>query len=295
MRWLIALTLLMSGQFVVAESLSPVGPADTSTQVTDLLARSQIEKAYEIAVRWHEAEPQNPQAAYWAGNMAGQMAMRSGMFKAMGLAKESRQGLQQAVALDPGYVEAQYALMQFHLMAPGMMGGDKDEAVAIAGRIASLSPVEGLRANAQLRASEKDTEGYLRGNREALNLAPAHRDALGVVVGELIGKSDFDGAKVLIDKARAADPASVAARYQYVKWAAVSGLELEQALAEIDALIALPRYPDRFSLWGAHYRRAQLLTKLGRKDDAIAAYQAVLKLEPRFEVASKELKQLQRG
>ena len=34
--------------------------------------------------------------AYWVGNTAGQMAMRSGMFKAMGLAKESRNGLEQA-------------------------------------------------------------------------------------------------------------------------------------------------------------------------------------------------------
>jgi tetratricopeptide (TPR) repeat protein len=295
MRWLIALSLLTAGQFAVAETLTPVGPADTASQVTDLLARSQVEKAYETAVRWYEAEPQNPQSAYWAGSMAGQMAMRSGMFKAMSLAKESRKGLEQAVALEPKYVEAQYALMQFYLMAPGVMGGDKDEAAAIAERIAELSPVEGLRAGAQLRASEKDTEGYLRGNREVLDLAPAHRDAIGVVVGDLIGKSDFDGAKALIDKARAADPGSVAARYQYVKWAAMSGLELEQALAEIDALIALPRYPDRFSLWGAHYRRAQLLSKLGRKEDAIAAYQAVLKLEPKFEVAAKEMDQLRKG
>lgn len=295
MRWIIALTLLTSCHLTAAETLVPVAATDTAAQVTDLLARSRVDEAYETATRWHEAEPKNAQAAYWAGSTAGQMAMRSGMFKAMGFAKESRKGLQQAVELDPSYVEAQYALMQFHLMAPGMMGGDKDEAAAIAERIAALSPVEGHRARAQLRSAEKDVEGYLRANREALNLAPAHRDALAAVVGDLLGKSDFDGAKAYIDKARVADPGSVAVRYQYVKWAAISGREADAALAEIDTLIALPRYPDRFSLWGALYRRAQLLVKLDRKDDAIMAYQAVLKLEPKFEVASKELKALQKG
>jgi tetratricopeptide (TPR) repeat protein len=298
MRWLIALTLLISlisGPLAIAESLAPVPSVDTVSQVTDLLARSRVEDAYETAVRWHEAEPQNPRAAYWAGSMAGQMAMRSGMFKAMGLAKESRKGLQQAVALDPNDVDAQYALMQFYLMAPGMMGGDKDEAAAIAKRIAALSPAEGHRAEAQLRWSEKDADGYLRGNQAALTLAPAHRDALAAVVAVLLGKSDFDGAKVLIDKARAADPDSVAVRYQYVKWVAVSGRETEAGLAEIEALIALPRYPDRFTLTGAHYRRAQLLAKLGRKDDAILAYQAALDIEPKFELASKELEALQEG
>jgi tetratricopeptide (TPR) repeat protein len=295
MRLLIALSLLTASHIAAAESLAPTAPADTASQVADLLARSKVEQAYDTATRWHEAEPDNPRAAYWAGNTAGQMAMQSGMFKAMGLAKESRKGLERAVKLDPKYVEAQYALMQFYLMAPGMMGGDDEEAAAIAGRIATMSSVEGHRAKAQLRAAEKDTDGYLRGNQEALALEPAHPDALGTVVAVLLGKSDFDASKALIDKALAADPGSVAARYQFAKWAAVSGRELEPALATIDELIALVRYPDNFSLAGAHYRRAQVLAKLDRKDEAIAAYKAALAVEPKFDLASKELEALRKG
>ncbi len=295
MRLLLALSLLTAAHIAAAESLAPTAPTDTAAQVADLMARSKVEQAYDTATRWHEAEPDNPRAAYWAGNTAGQMAMQSGMFKAMGLAKESRNGLERAVELDPKYIDAQYALMQFYLMAPGMMGGDDEEAAAIAGRIAALSPVEGHRAGAQLRAAEKDTDGYLRGNQAALALAPAHPDALGTVVAIMLGKSDFDASKALIDQALAADPGSVAARYQFAKWAAASGRELEPALAAIDALIALPRYPERFSLAGAHYRRAQLLAKLGRKDEAIAAYQAALDVEPRFQLASKEMEALREG
>lgn len=295
MRCLIALTLLTASHFAVGESLTPAVPVDTAAQLNDLLARSQVEQAYETALRWHEAEPENAQAAYWLGNTAGQMAMRSGMFKAMGFAKESRKGLEQAVALDPKNVDAQYALMQFYVMAPGVMGGDDEEAAVIAEKIAALSPVDGHRAKAQLCASAKDMECYLRGNQEALALAPAHRDALGAVVANLLEKSDFDGADALIDKAREVDPTSVSARYQYAKWAAVSGRELEAGLTEIDALIALPHYPDRFSLSAAHWRRAQLLAKLKRKDDAIAAYEAALAIEPEFEMASQELEKLREG
>ena len=295
MRCLIALTLLTASHLATAETLTPAAPADTAAHVADLLARNQIEQAYETAVRWHESEPENARAAYWAGNTAGQMAMRSGMFKAMGFAKESRKGLEQAVALDPKNVDAQYALMQFYVMAPGVMGGDDEEAAAIAERIAALSQVEGLRAKAQLRLSDKDMEGYLSGNREALALAPAHRDALGAVLAGLLEKSDFDGAKVLLDKAREVDPNSVSVRYQYAKWALMSGRELESGLAELDALIALPHYPDRFSLSAAHWRRAQLLAKLERKNDAIAAYEAALAVDPDFEEASEELEKLREG
>lgn len=295
MRRLIALTLLTASHLASAENLTPPTPVDAAAQVTDLLARSQIRQAYETAVRWHEAEPENARAAYWAGNTAGQMAMRSGMFKAMSYAKVSRQALEKAVEINPTDVRAQFALMQYYLMAPGMMGGDDDEGRAIAERIAKQSEVEGLRAKGQLLAVDKDMDGWLRENQAALALAPAHPEALSGVVGYLLGKNEFDAAKVVLDAAKAADPEHPMVRYQQVKWAAMSGRDLEPALAEIDALIAMPHYPERFSLSGAQYRRAQLLAKLGRKDQAIAAYEASLAIDEDFEPAQDELEALREG
>jgi tetratricopeptide (TPR) repeat protein len=289
MRFLLALSLLLSATLAVADP----APSGETAKINDLIARNQLEPAHAAALAWAEAHPEDAQAAFWVGATAGQLAMRSGMFKAMGYAKTSRQAFESAVELDPTDVRAQFSLMQFYLMAPGMMGGDTDEAKAIAERLAKQSTVDGLRAQGQILAVEKDMDGWLRENKAALALQPAHPEALGNAVGYLLGKNDFVAAKALIDAAKAVDPEHVVIRYQYVKWAALSGQELEPALSVADALIAMPVYPDRFSLAGAHFRRAQLLARLERKADAIAAYEACLAIDPEMKGVEEALEELQ--
>ncbi len=287
MRLMLALSLLLTA------TVASAAAAPEAIRINDLVARNQLEKAHEVALEWQETKPDDSQAAFWVGGTAGQLAMSSGMFGAMGYAKTSRKALESAVALDPENVRAQFMLMQFYLMAPGMMGGDKEEAKKIAERIGQKSPVEGLRAKAQLLATDKDMDGWLRENRAALALQPAHPDALAGVVGYLISKSDYTAAKELIDAAKAADGTHPAVRYQFVKWAAITGMELEPALAEVDALVALPVYPDRFSLAGAQFRRGQLLAKLGRKDEAIKAFEIVRGIDEDMRGLDEEIEKLE--
>ncbi len=294
MRLLTALALLLAANLLHADSIAPLS-GDKSDRVTDLIARNQMGQAHEFALSWQEGAPENATAAFWVGSTAGQMAMRSGMFKAMGYAKTSRKALEKAVELNAKDIRAQFLLMQFYLMAPGIMGGDKDEAKLIAQRIALQSKVDGLRAQGQILATEKDMDGWLRENRAALELAPAHPDILGSVTGYYLGKSDFAAAKTLIDAAKAVDPDHPVVRYQYVKWAAMSGQESEEALAIIDEMLKMPRYPDRFSLSGAHLRRGQLLAKLGRKDQAISAYEACLTIDPELKGVNEELEALRKA
>lgn len=295
MRLILALLAFCASHIAFADTLTPAPALTQADRIVDLIARNQMEQAHDAALAWQEAQPTDAHAAYWVGSTAGQMAMRSGMFKAMSYAKVSRQALEKAVEIDPTDVRAQFALMQYYLMAPGMMGGDDDEGRAIAERIAKQSEVEGLRAKGQLLAVDKDMDGWLRENQAALALAPAHPEALSGVVGYLLGKNEFDAAKAVLDAAKAVDPEHPMVRYQQVKWAAMSGRDLEPALAEIDALIAMPHYPERFSLSGAQYRRAQLLAKLGRKEQAIAAYEASLAIDEDFEPAQDELEALREG
>jgi tetratricopeptide (TPR) repeat protein len=272
-----------------------IASADPSAQVADLLARADYERAHEVAEDWQDREPDSAAAAYWYGASAGQLAMRSGMFKAMGLAGDVKEAFEKAVELDPGNVKAQFALMQFHLSAPGMMGGDKDEARAIAGRIGALSPAAGHRAQAVLKAMDKDSEGYLAEMRKALALEPASPEVVGVIAGHHMSQKEYAEARAIIDAALAIDPAHPLLRYQLGKWSAVSGEELEQGLAIFDELLAMPVYPADFSLSGAHYRRAQVLRALGRRDDAIAAYQSALAVEKRFKAAEDELAALRKS
>lgn len=290
MRVLLALSLLFLGTFVLADS----APVSGSAKISDLIARNQLKPAHEAALAWVKAHPEDAQAAFWVGATAGQLAMSAGRFKAISYLKTSRRAFQSAVELDPTNLRAQFALMQFYLMAPRRVGGDADEAMVIAERLAKQSPIEGLRAKAQLLAVNKDIEGWLRESKAVLALEPANSDALGNVVGYLLAMNNFVAAKELIDAAWSADPENVVVRYQYVKWGSLSGQELQPALAVVDALIAMPVYPARFSLANAHFRRAQLLAKLERKSEAIAAYEACLDIDPEMKGVEEELEELRR-
>lgn len=260
--------------------------------ITDLIARGQFEQAYETASEWQEREPNSAEAAYWAGMAAGRMAMTAGMFKAIGYAKESRTGFARAIELDAGHFDAQFALMQYYVMAPGVMGGDDDEAQAIGDRLIAGSPEGAHLVRAFRLARDKDAAGALEQYRALLKLDPAHDTALGAVVGNHLEKKDFAGAKALLDAAAAVDAESPTVRYQQVKFAAMSGEGLPEALATVDALIAIRQYPENFPLAGAYWRRGQILKALDRKDEAVAAIEAGLKVAPEAKFLEDELKAL---
>ncbi len=86
----------------------------------------------------------------------GVKAQHSGIFQQLVLARRFKKEIDTAIALDPADLQALRDLMEFYLLAPGIAGGDKTKAAAIAGRIASIDPAEGFSAKARLAAFRGD-------------------------------------------------------------------------------------------------------------------------------------------
>ncbi len=285
MRLVLLSLLLLSGGVFASETI------DTN-DVTDLMARGKMEAAYEAAQAWTERAPNDADAAYWAGATAGRMAMQASMFSAMGYAKESRTGFERALEINPAHEDAAFALMQFHQMAPGIVGGDKDQAQTIGDRLIAASPLTGHFVRVQRYSRAKEPEKALAEQASALKLSPAHPRGIGFMVGYYLEKKDFASAKSYLDAALAADPDSSVVQYQVGKFAAMTGENLDTGLAAIEKLIALSQYPEGFSLSGAHWRRGQILKAMGRKSEAMAALEASLKIEPESKPVKDELKAL---
>lgn len=76
---------------------------------------------------------QSPSALchYVLGSLAGAQAMNASVFRMPSLAGKSRDNLKRAVELDPQLYEAREALLQYYLMAPGIVGGGVDKAQAL--------------------------------------------------------------------------------------------------------------------------------------------------------------------
>lgn len=62
-----------------------------------------------------------------------------------------------ALALDPRDVQANRDLLEFYLLAPGLLGGSRRQAAVVAERIAALDPAEGFLAKARLAAFDGRT------------------------------------------------------------------------------------------------------------------------------------------
>ena len=100
----------------------------------------------------------------------GVTAQHSGVFQQLMLARRFRKEIDLALALDPGEVLAMRDLMEYYLLAPAIVGGDKTKARLVAGQIARADPVEGRFAEARLARMSQETEKLeplLRGAVEA--------------------------------------------------------------------------------------------------------------------------------
>ena len=82
-------------------------------------------------------------------------------------------------------------------------------------------------------------------------------------------------------------------RLQLGKIAARSGKHLEEGLAALDQVLREPLEGGSGGYATAYWRKGQVLKALGRKDEARAAAQAALKLDPKDPKAKRLLKDLQ--
>jgi len=108
----------------------------------------------------------------------GVAAQHANMFQQVGLARRFRKEIDAAIALDPHDTQALRDLVEFYLLAPGILGGDTAKAAQTADRIASINRAEGLLAQARIAEFHKnpaETEALLR---RAAELRPASYKAI---------------------------------------------------------------------------------------------------------------------
>ncbi len=87
----------------------------------------------------------------------GVVAQHSNMLQQLSLARRFRTEIDAALALDPRDVQANRDLLEFYLLAPGLLGGSRRQAAMVAERIAALDPAEGFLARARIAESGRQT------------------------------------------------------------------------------------------------------------------------------------------
>ncbi len=286
-----------------------------------------LEGALRLATTAAAADPKSANAQYALAEAYGRLAREAGMLKAAGLAGKMRKAADAALALDPKHVDALEILVDFHRMAPGIMGGDKKKAAGFLERIVQANPAVGWIKRGQTALQDKDTTLAARCFANALErdpasgrarvqlafwLAPRWRDparaeklALQAVEAEPWRTGGWQVLAALyafqqrwaelesaLQRSEAAEPTHLAPWFQ-------AGRQLvsdhkEAARAEGYLRRYLSREPEigAPSVAAARWRLGQALEQQGRKAEATSEIAQAVKLDPKLEDAKKDLKRL---
>ncbi len=286
----LALSIIAASTALAADSL-PAEVAEVRRQIGD----DNLDAAVDAAEQATDTLPDDARSWFWAGRAYGLQAMRASLLGKPKWAGRSRDAYEKAVALDPALLEARYDLMQYYLFAPGILGGGRDKADAQAQELARQDLVWGKLAQSALAMNDKQPEKAEAVLREALVAVPQSNRARLALSGLLQRQTRWDDVRSLWRDRIGSAPEDALARYQLGRAAALSGSELEDGLAQLDAFLAAAVYPENLTPGAAHWRRGQVLEKLGRKPEALAALRLAVADPSTRRQAEADLKRVEKS
>lgn len=103
-------------------------------------------KKWDEAVKYYEklkkADAKNANYHYKFGGVLGMKARDGSRFAALGLLGDVEKAFLTAASLDPKHVDCRWALVEFYLQVPGILGGSERKAQKFAEQLGTISPVD---------------------------------------------------------------------------------------------------------------------------------------------------------
>jgi tetratricopeptide (TPR) repeat protein len=277
---------------LAAFPLAAANDADLFASAKTALENDQHAKAAELLEQAIKLNPKKVEYHIALAEAYGEQAMSAGMFKAMGLAKKSKAALERAVALDPRSIEARNGLIQFHLMAPGVVGGDKQKAVEHANEIRKIDPLQGRRAFVRIYMAQKQPELARKEAVEAVREAPNSAAAHFLLGNVYFTEKNWTAALHEYEYALKVDPSFMPAKFRIGVVAADSKTNQARGEEMLKSYVAYKPKSGEPVLGSAWYYLGKLYEGMGRKADAKQAYLSAQKLAPKAKEIAEALKRV---
>jgi tetratricopeptide (TPR) repeat protein len=276
-------------------------------------------------------EDANSNYHYQLAEVYGEMAERASIFAAASLAGKLKGELEASLARDPKNLDALDALMQYCFQAPGMMGGDKGKARAIAEELVQLSPVHGYLSQAELAKEAKDfakveecflkavqadpknyeaqaalasfytqpshrnTERAEKHAREAIELDPARARGYSLLARVLALERRWSELEAVLSASEKAVPDDLAPYFEAANTLLESGVELQRGEAYLRKYLAQEPEGEEPDAAHAHRVLGLILEKRGRSREAVSELETAVQMNPRFKAAKEDLKRIRSG
>jgi tetratricopeptide (TPR) repeat protein len=295
------------------------------------LAFGDLDGALKFAQQAVALEDGNSNYHFQLAEVYGEMADRASIFAAHGLASKFKTELDASLARDPKNLEALEALMQYSYQAPGIMGGDKGKAYAIAEKMVQLSPVRGYLAQAELAREAKDfakveecflkavkadpknyeaqtalagfytqtsyrkMEGAEKHAREAVQLDPSRARGYSILAKVLALEQRGGELEAVLSASEKDVPDDLGPYFEAANALLESGVELERGKTYLRKYLAQEAEGEEPDAAHAHWLLGLILEKQGRSAEAVSELEAAVQMNPHFKAAREDLKRVRSG
>lgn len=228
---------------------------------------------------------------HWLGRAYSRQAVHAGRFRQLRLAGRIRGELERAVRLDPSDVDARLDLLQYYVVAPGIVGGSTDRARAQAAEIRRLNPFRGHLADAAVAEDAGDAGTAEREYAAAVAAFPDSLAGAWALGSFYARRKQWDRAFDVFERAgrERRDPVAL---YHVGRTASLSGQRLDRGAEALRQYLASRPSDTDPSLASAHFRLGLIYEKQGKRDLARQEFETTVRLDPSQSEAKEAMKRV---
>ena len=265
-------------------------------QSKNLVAIEFLGDAYGYQEKWDEAIEQyeilvetkqdNANYHYKYGGALGFKALKISKFRALGLIRGIKNSFVKAARLDSSHIDTRWALVEFYMQLPGIVGGSKKKSLKYAQELEDLSPINGYLAKGYIYEYSNEPKLAKIFYEMAMNLSDSISCAPNVVETFEI-KSDSISFITTSGKTKYRNLRN-ALHYQIGKVCAEYNLHLDKGIECLHTYVKQYTSKDGVPIDWAYYRIAQLYKHKNDKAQALKWIDNALELRSDFPQALKE-------
>lgn len=270
-----ALSLFIDNQFEAAEPLFKAhlesNPNDLKTieYLGDIAGhKKQWDKAIDYYKSLVDAKEDNANYHYKYGGVMGMKALEVNKLKALTMIGDIKKAFKAAAKLDPNHIDVRWALVEFYIQLPGIIGGSEKTAITYADELENLSKVDGYLAKgyiAEYSKRPKEAETFYKKAIEAGGSVTCYQK-----LTNLYENTTKEPQKAIanIEEAQTKHQRN-GLHYQIGKVCAKYNLQLEKGIGCLNAYIKNHSSTDGVPKSWAYYRLAQIHKHKGNKEKAL--------------------------
>ena len=278
--------LWQANNYAAAEALlTPLVTKKTKdAQLLALLGRTHAglqnnERAEELLEQAIKFDANNADYQHWYATVSCNLASSASMFSALGYAKRCKKAYESALVLAPQNPRSYIALGSFLAQAPGIAGGDKDQALQLAEKLKQLDETQGWLL--QLKATDFADDVAFDQFLASTELLKARPEPYFQRAMQLAAQENFSAAISLLQQALQrsatdddAKKALTESRYQLARCAVLGKTAVADGIAAMQQYLHENPLSDRYD-W-AQLRLAQLYLLADARDKARAISEPLL-------------------